>query len=468
MKKILPRPPELKIPPIPNNFDNNGRRCSSLPDDKMDFPIKKDINFLPLPINDKKNKSLNDLNINNNDRIYTEEIRTNSKRNRGYDAIINKSSSESLKGMEYPGKYIDSFHQRTNVNKSPEQIPQTHGKFTRDLPKFDNRSNFSSDEEEFVSYFSKKNIADYSNPVYGNLETATFTLKTKMKRNIPPSSSPKKINLKLGYGIENGAYTLKQIAKSNPNIFREELQSKLEQGYEIGMRESYHYDELEELYDDTVYTNEPIYENIDEIFIKDKNLDDLIVRHGDEMMFNGNEYEETYTYQLSTFDNSDSSPTYSNQYELVESQTKTHFFDNIINTDDHAIYENIRMLKRTEKDTKDEIIMNINYERFFRNTDRKGAKLILRNLPDRAFLFRPSHRFFLVLTIKYHNNIINLGINQTPDKKLSLDTETGDFPMKFDSLTDMVSYFTDEEITFMTDGEYLQMRLNPVLPPDLF
>ncbi|CAG9822476.1 unnamed protein product [Phaedon cochleariae] len=113
-------------------------------------------------------------------------------------------------------------------------------------------------------------------------------------------------------------------------------------------------------------------------------------------------------------------------------------------------------------------IFNINNEPYFRNTDRKGAKSLLRTLEDGAFLFRPSRHYFLVLTIKTNNKFYNLGIERTKNDKIKLNSDTGSVPPEFSNLRDFVDHFTNEAVTFQVGNELLETYLKPVLPPDLF
>ncbi|CAH0558791.1 unnamed protein product [Brassicogethes aeneus] len=111
---------------------------------------------------------------------------------------------------------------------------------------------------------------------------------------------------------------------------------------------------------------------------------------------------------------------------------------------------------------------NLNNEPFYRNTDRKGAKLLLRDLDDGVFLFRHSEnpRFFLTLTIKYNKQFFNIGIIKIGNK-IRCDSLMEELTPEFSNLTDFISYFQKEPITIRNNKEY-SIYLNPILPMSKF
>ncbi|CAG9856341.1 unnamed protein product [Phyllotreta striolata] len=113
-------------------------------------------------------------------------------------------------------------------------------------------------------------------------------------------------------------------------------------------------------------------------------------------------------------------------------------------------------------------IFNINNERFYRNTDRKGAKQLLRALPSGSFLFRPSERYFLVLTLKAENRFYNLGIERTSTNKIRLNADASSVSPEFGTLRAFVDYFKKEPVTFTHGNGLVEVCLNPSLPADLF
>ncbi|KAJ8933098.1 hypothetical protein NQ318_010679 [Aromia moschata] len=110
---------------------------------------------------------------------------------------------------------------------------------------------------------------------------------------------------------------------------------------------------------------------------------------------------------------------------------------------------------------------NFNDEPFYRNTDRKGAKQLLRGLEDGAFLFRPSETFFLGLTIKHSNHFYNFGLEKAENNMIRLNAD-GEISPEFGSLSEFVDYFINEPFTFEDRNNVVQIFLKPLLPPDLF
>jgi hypothetical protein len=121
---------------------------------------------------------------------------------------------------------------------------------------------------------------------------------------------------------------------------------------------------------------------------------------------------------------------------------------------------------KTRSDDNDFINLNNNY--FFRSTDRKGARLLLFDLEDGAFLFRKSNRFFLTLSLKHNNMFFNLGIEKTDNQTIRLYTEGENTSPEFSSLTDFVSHFTTELLSFQHRDRVIEVYLKPILPPNRF
>uniref|UniRef100_A0A6P7GSD3 Uncharacterized protein LOC114340199 n=1 Tax=Diabrotica virgifera virgifera TaxID=50390 RepID=A0A6P7GSD3_DIAVI len=143
------------------------------------------------------------------------------------------------------------------------------------------------------------------------------------------------------------------------------------------------------------------------------------------------------------------------------------FYGNVSDSIRQELHEHHPELEEERKSNAD-LIFNINHEPFYRNTDRKGAKQLLRNFTDGAFLFRPSEKYFLVLTIKYNKKFYNLGIERTANNKIRLNADMSSISPEFETLKAFVEYFTKEAVTFSDQGTILEIYLNPVLPADIF
>ncbi|KAJ8933096.1 hypothetical protein NQ318_010677 [Aromia moschata] len=110
----------------------------------------------------------------------------------------------------------------------------------------------------------------------------------------------------------------------------------------------------------------------------------------------------------------------------------------------------------------------LNDEPFCRNTDRKRAMQLLRNLEDGAFLFRPSKTFFLGLTIKRCNKFYNFGLEEAENNMIRLNAGGETKYPEFASLSELVDYFIEEPIMFKEGNNVIKIFLKPLLPPDLF
>ncbi|XP_023023988.2 uncharacterized protein [Leptinotarsa decemlineata] len=115
-----------------------------------------------------------------------------------------------------------------------------------------------------------------------------------------------------------------------------------------------------------------------------------------------------------------------------------------------------------------ESIFNISNEPYYRYTDRKGAKQLLRPLKNGAFLFRPSEKHFLVLTTKHNNKFYNFGIERSQAGKIRLTADYRSEVPEFSSLQEFVEYFSKEPLTFQEATSLAMIYLNPVLPEDVF
>lgn len=112
------------------------------------------------------------------------------------------------------------------------------------------------------------------------------------------------------------------------------------------------------------------------------------------------------------------------------------------------------------------VLVNVTEEPFYRNTTRKGAKVLLATSASGTFLIRPSRTYFLVLTIKHDDKIYNFGIERTPNNKLRLNTEGNIKPPEFSTLLEFVTYFIKEPVTFENGDELTEIFLKTHLPPD--
>ncbi|XP_044258723.1 proteoglycan 4-like isoform X2 [Tribolium madens] len=113
-------------------------------------------------------------------------------------------------------------------------------------------------------------------------------------------------------------------------------------------------------------------------------------------------------------------------------------------------------------------VFNINDDPFYRNTDRRGARQLLQDLEDGAFLFRPSRRFFLTLSLKYKGKYFNLGFERRLNNKICLNTENESLSPEFATLADFVEYFTTKQLTFQHQGQIVGLYLKKILPRELF
>ncbi|XP_044757353.1 uncharacterized protein LOC123315642 isoform X2 [Coccinella septempunctata] len=112
-------------------------------------------------------------------------------------------------------------------------------------------------------------------------------------------------------------------------------------------------------------------------------------------------------------------------------------------------------------------MLNFNNEPFYRNTDRKGAIALLRDLEDGAFLLRPSRKFFLSITVKNGGKYFNLGIEKTPQNKIFC----GEGMMRtreFYSLQKFLEHFEHNPLILQGERGLEEVYLKKVLPLDRF
>lgn len=94
--------------------------------------------------------------------------------------------------------------------------------------------------------------------------------------------------------------------------------------------------------------------------------------------------------------------------------------------------------------------------------------MLLQDLPNGAFLLRNSDKYYIVLTLKYDQKYINLGIEKLGNGFLRLCGEDNSSP-DFVSLSQLVDYFTIHPIGFgLQFGEVGETILRKVLPHDRF
>ncbi|KAG5881284.1 hypothetical protein JTB14_028663 [Gonioctena quinquepunctata] len=104
-------------------------------------------------------------------------------------------------------------------------------------------------------------------------------------------------------------------------------------------------------------------------------------------------------------------------------------------------------------------ILDISSEPYYRTTDRKGAKQLLRPLGDGSFLFRPSEKYFLVLTTKQNKKFYHIGIDRTKNGKFTLNAQYGSDLVEFSSLQEFTDYFTTEPLIFDEDEKMIELYL---------
>ncbi|KAL3277686.1 hypothetical protein HHI36_013031 [Cryptolaemus montrouzieri] len=112
-------------------------------------------------------------------------------------------------------------------------------------------------------------------------------------------------------------------------------------------------------------------------------------------------------------------------------------------------------------------IFNLNNEKFYRNTDRKGALLLLRDLGDGAFVLRPSKKFFLSITVKKNGKYFNLGIMKTMQQKIYCGEGIMRTP-EFTSIKTFLDHFEHTPLDLQGTDGVEQVYLKKVLPGDRF
>ncbi|KAF5272293.1 hypothetical protein FQR65_LT04950 [Abscondita terminalis] len=99
----------------------------------------------------------------------------------------------------------------------------------------------------------------------------------------------------------------------------------------------------------------------------------------------------------------------------------------------------------------------------YRETDRKGAKMLLNGLEDGAFVVRPSRqsKYVCTLSIMHSKKMFNVGIEQNDDGMLVFGTVSNDVqhPM-FYTVKELIEYYTIYPLHLY--GEYI--KLKNVLP----
>ncbi|KAF5304338.1 hypothetical protein FQA39_LY09717 [Lamprigera yunnana] len=101
----------------------------------------------------------------------------------------------------------------------------------------------------------------------------------------------------------------------------------------------------------------------------------------------------------------------------------------------------------------------------YRETDRKGARLLLTGLEDGAFIIRPSRQdeYICTLSIMYNKKMFNLGIKDNHYGMLFFGTCNGDIEQPaFFTVKDLVSFYCNNPIPLY--GE--QIMLKNILPPN--
>uniref|UniRef100_A0A1Y1MI34 SH2 domain-containing protein n=1 Tax=Photinus pyralis TaxID=7054 RepID=A0A1Y1MI34_PHOPY len=102
---------------------------------------------------------------------------------------------------------------------------------------------------------------------------------------------------------------------------------------------------------------------------------------------------------------------------------------------------------------------------YYRETDRKGARMLLTGLEEGAFVIRPSrqNKYLCTISIMHTKKMFNIGIERNSDSTLTFGdlNENTNLP-PFYTIKDIINYFTTNPIPLY--GEYVQLK--NILPPN--
>ncbi|KAK5649291.1 hypothetical protein RI129_000320 [Pyrocoelia pectoralis] len=115
-----------------------------------------------------------------------------------------------------------------------------------------------------------------------------------------------------------------------------------------------------------------------------------------------------------------------------------------------------------EYDQVGDELKNLSY---YRETDRKGARMLLTGLEDGAFIIRPSRqqKYLCTISIMHTKKMFNIGIERNSDSTLTFGDLNQDMSLpKFYAIQDIINYFSKNPIPLY--GEYV--KLKHLLPPN--
>lgn len=99
---------------------------------------------------------------------------------------------------------------------------------------------------------------------------------------------------------------------------------------------------------------------------------------------------------------------------------------------------------------------------YYRDTDRKGARMLLEGLDEGAFLIRPSRRdeYVCIFSIMHRKKMFNLGIEMDMDGALWFSNVAPDFEQPlFYSTEDIVNYYSIQPLYVSGETIFLKIIL---------
>lgn len=103
---------------------------------------------------------------------------------------------------------------------------------------------------------------------------------------------------------------------------------------------------------------------------------------------------------------------------------------------------------------------------YYRQTDRKGAEILLAGLENGAFLIRPSNKFSYTLSIKDSKKIFNIGVIKESEKYCCM-IAMGQQANMFDSVQEMINFYLENPLHVRNGNEFITLHIKNLIQPHM-
>lgn len=111
-------------------------------------------------------------------------------------------------------------------------------------------------------------------------------------------------------------------------------------------------------------------------------------------------------------------------------------------------------------------ILGLETESYYRNTDAKGAEMLLDSLPIGAFILRPSRKFEYTLSVKDSVKVYNFGISKE-NNSYKLNCKTGSKPIYFTTIQDMIKFHLEVPVIVEHEHDVKELYIKNLIPSDM-